>query len=145
MTHSDSLAGGVVLYCLRVVERLGGFNESLPPFGPEDRDWLPRALRAGYEVRFAPAARVWYPATGWGSRIHPRKVEHIVQGRLLCVWHKPSPAVRDLGTAFIALHCGLRPLPRVARRGQLRLYGAAVRRGVRSVPGAPRAPASTES
>ncbi len=127
--ESDWFPGMAVLYNLETVERIGGFDESLSPYGPEDQDWCLRARRRGYRILLASRARVWHPAPG--AAIDMGKLENLVRGRLVWLRHQPEAHVRVLGFLYTVFQFAVRPLFRLARSGEMDGYYSSLWRGVR--------------
>ncbi len=78
-------ANGSSLFARReVVAALGGLDEAYFTYW-EDADWCARAQRAGWEVVFVPAARVWHDVTpDEGARLDRAR---FYDGRNRMLWH----------------------------------------------------------
>lgn len=72
----------------RVLDRLGGFEESLPAYGFEDVDLSWRAQRAGLEIRYVPAAVVEYTLSDARSSV--RKKFLLGRGRVAMARRYPE-------------------------------------------------------
>ncbi|UEJ81131.1 glycosyltransferase family 2 protein [Brachybacterium halotolerans subsp. kimchii] len=70
------------------LHRLGGFDESLPPYGFEDVDLCWRAQEAGMELVRIPDARVRYSLSGASASV--RKKLTLGRGRVLMARRYPS-------------------------------------------------------
>jgi len=57
--ETQYISGCCVLVKKEVVERIGMLDEAYYIYG-EDADWCVRATRAGYVLRYVPAARIWH-------------------------------------------------------------------------------------
>lgn len=67
----DSCVGFAVLIRREALERIGGFDESYNPYGWEEVDFSLRIRRAGYSIRYVPAASCWHAGgtPGRGRRL----------------------------------------------------------------------------
>jgi len=67
----ESCAGFAVLARREAIERCGGFDEGYNPYGWEEVEWSLRLRRAGYTIRYAPAAVCWHAGgtPGRGGRV----------------------------------------------------------------------------
>jgi GT2 family glycosyltransferase len=87
-TAPVNLEGGLLWSCNFAVRRLGfeamgGFDERYPYAHMEDADLQSRLQKAGYMIRFVPAAEIDHPprVMAWGARlarIHEASVLHMV-------------------------------------------------------------------
>lgn len=130
LQESDWLPGMAVLYNLAVVEAIGGFDESLSPYGPEEQDWFLRARKAGYRVLFAPKARVWHPMTGLKRGIDIFRVENIICGSLIWIDKQPYKIIHCIARLFLLFNMGIRRLPEVVARGWTKAYYTALWKGI---------------
>jgi GT2 family glycosyltransferase len=130
LDKSDWFPGFAALFNLSVVEKIGGFDEQMAPYGPEDHDWYLRARNAKYEVLFSHRAHVWHPQTGASGNLTLIKIENAVRGRILFVRKQPEIAIRLLGHIFTIYQWILKPFPGVARSKKIGPYYSAVWQGI---------------
>jgi GT2 family glycosyltransferase len=131
LNESDWLAGFATLINLSIIEKIGGFDEQMAPYGPEDLDWFLRARNAGYRVLFAPRSHAWHPKTGANGNLTLTKVENSIRGRILFIRKQPQAVARFLGHTYSIYRWVLKPFPGVARNKQLGPYYSAVLRGIK--------------
>jgi GT2 family glycosyltransferase len=69
------VVGCSFLVARKVVDRIGPFDLVFTPFYTEDSDMCARALRAGFRIRYVPAAVLWHRvSTSSGGVITPGRV-----------------------------------------------------------------------
>ncbi len=120
--YSDWFPGMAVLYNLDIVEKIGGFDETFSPYGPEEQDWFLRAQNNGFKILFAPNSHVWHPETGLNANINLFKVENVFRGHLLWLKMQTKLIVRVIGVLFIFIQFWIRPLIFIIRKKHLSKY-----------------------
>jgi glycosyltransferase involved in cell wall biosynthesis len=94
-----------------VVEQVGPFNPSLKSGG--DREWGGRVARAGYEIRYAPAAVVGHPARRTLAELG-HKIRRIAGGRADRIRRSPGRAgLRLLRDVVVSLRPPVTAVPRI--------------------------------
>jgi GT2 family glycosyltransferase len=72
---TDYVVGCSFLMSKKLVDRVGYFDPVFNPFYTEDSDMCARALRAGFRIRYVPAALLWHRvSTSSGGVITPNRV-----------------------------------------------------------------------
>lgn len=78
---AGAFSGAAALLSAEVLETVGHFDESFEAFG-EDVDLSLRAVRAGFQVRTVPAARIQHALGASYGRVNPRKVFLVERNRV---------------------------------------------------------------
>lgn len=82
-------AGGAnMAYAARTIRELGGFDESLPPYGFDDVEISWRAQEEGWQLLYLPEARVLFTQSGNAASL--RKKFRLGQGRVLMARRFPA-------------------------------------------------------
>jgi GT2 family glycosyltransferase len=105
--------GGSSLFDRDKFLALGGFEETLAPYGWEDVELSLRAWKQGFEIRYEPCSHIWHQFSSTiGSRISRRKAATIYErNRLLTHWlHLDTPGQRAAHATAIAIKLLTTPL-----------------------------------
>lgn len=116
--HGRGILSGNAAMPLRVFREVGGFDESLPPYGVEDSDFSIRALNAGHCILPAPDLVLYFRETT-GVRTKMRKIYYSGQAEAV-LWARGHRAQGTELTSAMLLR-DLAKLPKdalaVARSG----------------------------
>lgn len=107
---AGAFSGAAVLLTPEVLEAVGLFDESFEAFG-EDVDLSLRAVRAGFQVRTTPEARIHHKLGASYGRVNPRKVFLVERNRVrlmlrnmpvTCVFVAPLATPARLAALLVA-------------------------------------------
>jgi GT2 family glycosyltransferase len=113
--------GGAMMVRADLFQRLGGFDLSFNPFGPEDLDFSLRLVKAGYEAWYAPAAVARHAVShsyggGYAEEYARHKTRHWFH-----FMNRHASLPERIGFYLLGLpYIGTRAVLREARRGNVR-------------------------
>ncbi len=123
----DFVNGCGLLVTRSALEKAGFLDERYFMYW-EETDWCVRIRRAGFDVRFEPAARLRHKATIRSEDLTPTALYYMTRNRMLFLG-KNAPGASKLPALLHAFHGACRGAVRETRQGRLR-HARAIRQGL---------------
>lgn len=132
----DFVSGCGMLITRRLYEAIGGLNQDYFMYY-EDLDYCLTAKKAGFEIVYAPAARMWHVlSVSSGGKDSPRKQYYQVKSAIMFTRRHTQGFWRWLNLGIRLLHAGWTTLRHISRGtlrwAAIREYGRGVREAVRT-------------
>lgn len=123
----DFINGCGLMITREAIERVGWLDERYFMYW-EETDWCLRVRRAGFEVRFEPAALIWHKAPIRSDNLRPVSLYYMTRNRLLFFATHAPLQLKPVALAH-AIHGALGGMARERRAGRVE-YAEAIQRGI---------------